>query len=75
MSVYGTLPILIIAGVLIVADFAIGMLLLSNKTTISILSSAPIHTHYETKDEINRKNEIKSEEFTRKINKGKNNEK
>lgn len=74
MSVYGTLPILIIAGVLIVADFAIGMLLLSNKTTISILSSAPIHNHHETRDEIIGKSEIKSEEFTRKIKKGKNNE-
>jgi len=75
MSGYGTVPILIIVGIVIVANFAIGLLLLSNKTTISILSSAPIHSHHETNDAKYGNGEAKNEEFTRKIIKGGNYEK
>lgn len=47
MSGNGTETILIIAGIFIVVNLIIGMLLLSNRSTMSILSSAPIHSHHE----------------------------
>lgn len=43
----GTVPVLIITAIFIMANIVDGILLLSNKTTNSILYSAPIHSHHE----------------------------
>jgi len=51
MTGYVTLPILIIARVLIVVDIAIGMFLLSNKKSILKVTSVSAHTHQEINDE------------------------
>ena len=58
---FGTVPILIIAGVVIAADLVIGMLMLSNKKTVSKVNSVSPHAHHEMQVESNITTEINNE--------------
>ena len=58
---YGTVPIVIIAGVVIAADLVIGMLMLSNKKTVSRLNNLSTHAHQEMKEKQIGKYEINNE--------------
>jgi hypothetical protein len=57
-SGFGTAPILIIAGAVIAANLVIGMLMLSNKKTVSKVNSVSPHAHHEMQVESNITTEI-----------------
>ena len=61
MSGFGTAPILIIAGVVIAADLVIGMLMLSNKNTVSKVNRVSPHAHHEMQVESNTTDEVNNE--------------
>jgi hypothetical protein len=60
-SGFGTVPILIIAGFVIVTDLVIGLLMFSNKKTVLKVNSISTHSHHEMQEKSLEIGEVKHE--------------